>query len=141
MKVHGFLCDSATVREGLLHVLGGGITRLWRGGFPAPMKASLALMIEMEASEIHAGEHDMFAMVIGVDGQPIASSPNIPFGVGENSNDREPGESLLLPMVIDMAGIALPSPGTYRIALNIDRQEQWTCSFSARTRADLLPPE
>lgn len=40
------LCDFAQVREGLLFVSGGGITRIWRETFPAAAGVSLALVFE-----------------------------------------------------------------------------------------------
>ena len=46
------LCDSATVREGLLHVLGGGINRLYRSELPAPLGVALALLVAFEPEEV-----------------------------------------------------------------------------------------
>ena len=38
------LCDAATERDGLLNVLGGGITVATRPEFPAPLGMTLALV-------------------------------------------------------------------------------------------------
>ena len=35
--VTALLCDYASVREGLLNILGGGVNRLWRAELPAPL--------------------------------------------------------------------------------------------------------
>lgn len=71
MRVDAFLRDSATVREGLLHVLGGGITRLWRNRYPADLNVALAMMIAMSPTEAN-NDHVLQATVSGTDGEPIA---------------------------------------------------------------------
>ena len=46
------LCDFGQIREGLLSVLSGGITRLKRPAFPAPLGCHLALILEMSSIEL-----------------------------------------------------------------------------------------
>ena len=41
------ICDAASVREGLLHVLGGGITRIWRQDLPAALGVALAVIVDL----------------------------------------------------------------------------------------------
>ncbi len=50
------LCDAATVREGLLHVLGGGIAHAVRPSFPAPAAMSLAVHVWVTQDEA-TGDH------------------------------------------------------------------------------------
>ena len=52
MNIDAMLCDAATVREGLLNVLGAGITRLHREQFPAAMGTQLALLLHSNAKEM-----------------------------------------------------------------------------------------
>jgi hypothetical protein len=35
MDIEALLCDAATVRENVLHILGGGLGQLWRDVYPA----------------------------------------------------------------------------------------------------------
>ena len=67
------LCDAATVREGLLHILGGGITRLNRPSFPAPLGAALALQISVHPTEASVS-HRVEAIIQGEDGSQIAKA-------------------------------------------------------------------
>src|SRR6185369_17203940 len=48
MHIDAFICDAVTVREGLLQVLGAGITFLNRKEFPAPVLMSIAATLSAE---------------------------------------------------------------------------------------------
>lgn len=48
------VCDAVTVRDGLLHILGGGIGRVARLGFPAPLDNEVALRLTMTPDEVKA---------------------------------------------------------------------------------------
>lgn len=52
------LCDAAVVREGLLHILGGGVTRVTHPSYPARLDLNLALSITFEKAEIDR-EHQL----------------------------------------------------------------------------------
>ena len=65
------LCDFASVRDGLLFVVGGGVTRLWREEFPAPMGVCLALVFEVHQMEA-PHPHQIDVRIVGVDGAQIA---------------------------------------------------------------------
>lgn len=45
------LCDAASVREGLLNVIGGGITALGRPSFPAPLSCDIGIYISHRANQ------------------------------------------------------------------------------------------
>lgn len=45
------ICDAASVREGLLHVLGGGITHAFANSLPAPVAHSVGLLIDLSPHE------------------------------------------------------------------------------------------
>lgn len=128
MRIDAFLCDAATVRENLLHVLGGGITRLWRNRFPAQMSVALAMMVQMRPGELGM-PHSLQIQVTGADGEPIAAVG------GEFSSDANPnlipGESTNVPLVINLHDVLLPMPGQYGITVVVDRQEKLALSVLA----------
>jgi hypothetical protein len=125
------LCDAATVREGLLHVLGGGITRLHRSEYPAPMQVTLVLQIVLTPVEI-GFEHDVTALVQTEDGDVIiqasghleASPPNPML---------EPGESVILPLVMNLSGVILPAAGGYSVEVLVDEVHQASLTFRCMT--------
>lgn len=94
------LCDFATVREGLLHVLGGGVTRLWREQLPAPLNVTIAMMLEVEQQ--HLGSLIEVGVVIkDVDDERIIEARG---AVQSGPGRLERGEMQLVPMAIPLVG-------------------------------------
>ena len=126
------LCDFATIREGLLHVVAGGITRLWRDQYPAPIGCSLALVFEVHPMEA-ANPHEIDVRVMSEDGEEIARvQGGFQATPGE---DTKVGESLLVPVSLDLRNAGLPAPGGYSIEISVDGTHQRTLSFWAQPRA------
>jgi hypothetical protein len=109
------LCDAATVRENLLHVLGAGITRLNRQAFPSSMGCTLALQIVVHPTETDR-EHDGRVVVQDEDGAVIAEV-GLGFGLG---GDLLPGEEHLVPIVVQLDPVTLPAPGGYSVEILLD---------------------
>jgi hypothetical protein len=122
------LCDAATVREGLLHVLGGGITRANRPEYPAPLGMAMALRILVHPTE--AGDpHNLKMLLQAADGEKVAEF-DLQFGLNEPTG-LDPGEEASLPVPVPMAGIVLPAPGSYSFELLIDGIHQTSIPFRA----------
>lgn len=130
-----FLCDAASVREGLLHVLGGGITRLWRQEFPGPLGVSVALLLELHRQELDR-PHELNIIVMGEDGQQVAevkggfqapASPNL-----------EVHERQLIPMTLDLRAAEVPAAGAYTVDISIDGEHRRSLRFSARLASELI---
>jgi hypothetical protein len=132
----GILCDFASVREGLLFVVGGGITRVRRSQYPAAFGCSVALLVELHQMEL-TRPHELELRLLGLDGENIA---NIKAGfqaTGEGL-DLDIGENLPIPVVLDLRNAALPKPGRYNIEASIDGSHQLTLSFRA-TQIGVVP--
>jgi hypothetical protein len=128
----GILCDFASVREGLLFVVGGGITRVRRAHYPAPFGCSVALLVELHQMELPR-PHELELRVVGPDGENVAS---IKGGFQASGPvDLDIGENLPIPVVVDLRGAELAKPGRYNVEASIDGSHQLTLSF----RATLLP--
>jgi hypothetical protein len=109
MHIDALLCDAVNVREGLLFVIGGGVTRLWRPTYPAELGVDLALMIWLDPSE---AEQDIaFSVVVkGADtGVVIASAE----GSFKSSRANTPGADLSVPLALDLRRVVIPAPGAY----------------------------
>jgi hypothetical protein len=111
-----FLCDFAEVREGLLMAVGGGVTRLWRDQYPASIGASLALLIDLPASDLDV-KHEITAAIQGPD-QPVGEL-KVEFQTG-GGPDLQAGESAVAPLAIDLRPVQFPGPGSYSINITID---------------------
>lgn len=129
MKVDcALLCDAATVREGLLHVLGGGVSRLGRPSMPAPLGAQLALRILVhptEARDRHTGR-----IVIQTQDGGRVSDLGFDFGLGQQAPPNlQPGEELALPLVVPINNFPIPAYGSYSIEILIDGTHQMSLPF------------
>lgn len=125
------LCDAASVREGLLFVMGGGITRIWREDFPAPMGVELAVMIEMRQTEL-ARPHEIEVLVQGEDGQRVAEAR----GGLQAGGEVDFGETLLVPIVIPLRNVGLPQRGRFSLEIAIDGGHHRTLMFQARPASE-----
>ena len=124
------LCDAATVREGLLHVLGGGVTRVNSPQFPAPMNTALALEISVHPTE-GGNDHQLQILVQTEDGSRIAEL-GAAFNVSADpSGDTQPGEQFNVPLVVPLQMVGLPVAGGYSVEILIDGTHRRSIAFWA----------
>lgn len=117
MNIDAVLCDAATVREGLLNVLGAGITRLWREQFPAVMGTQLALLIHSTSQEM--GSQHKLLITITHESQQRVAEFGVDFAVGPTPGAL-PDEVITVPMVASLHQQVLPNEGAYNIEINVD---------------------
>jgi hypothetical protein len=129
------LCDHAQVREGLLFVLSGGITRLRRPAYPAQLGVGLALVLEFDRIE-DEHSHEFAVVVVGEDGEEVGRvAADIQVGEPEGSYV---GENVQVPLAIDMHGALLPKPGPYQLHVYLDGAHRRTLQFWAEATGELL---
>lgn len=127
------LCDAASVRDGLLFVLGAGVTRVWRESYPAPLGLQLAMLVTLQPSESH-DEHRLRIILQDQDGKPVAKMDG---GFGAKAGpDSRPGEALAFPIVVGLEGLPIPSHGVYSIEVLIDHQLARSLVFQAELKQD-----
>ena len=116
-----------------MHILGGGITRLWRQSYPAPFTGALAVVIHPHSSEVGI-QHRIVIQVATQDGEIIGKLEG-EFQI-DKGDDNEPGEATVIPMVLDFssAPLMIPSVGGYAIDVLIDQQHKESLTFFARIR-------
>ncbi|MDX1510521.1 MAG: hypothetical protein R3249_04190 [Nitriliruptorales bacterium] len=125
------LCDAANVRERMISILSGGITRIRRPSYPAPLNAQLALVVELHQTEI-GHRHEVGVLVQGQDGQQVATAQ----AAFDATGDVSPGETILVPIVVGLGGAMLPGPGPYSIEVTLDGMHHRTIPFRV-----MEPPE
>jgi uncharacterized protein DUF6941 len=132
------LCDAATVREGLLHILGGGITRAGRSQFPAPIGLTLALRVLIHPTEADR-PHTLEAKLQAEDGQFIGGF-EVEFSSEIEPSSLEPGELISMPLPLDPpADAELPGPGLYSFEVLIDGIHQVSVPFRAELATNEEP--
>jgi hypothetical protein len=109
------LADFAQVREGLLFVSSGGITRCYREELPAPLGVFLAVVLELDRVEAER-THDVEVIIVDEDGGQLAQiAGQIQLG--------EPqlllNESLNLPITFDLRNIPVERYGNVEARLYV----------------------
>lgn len=110
----------------MLHILGGGLTRLGRPEFPAPLLCALALRVMVHPTEADRG-HELEARLLAEDGAPVARL-DIAFELGPVGAAR-PGEELSAAFALPLYTVAIPHAGAYSFELLIDGVHQASIPF------------
>jgi hypothetical protein len=113
------VCNWAEVREGILFVSGGGITRAWKPQFPAPFGICVAMMLEGTQGELIGVPHDVEIAITNEDGVAIGQVKAALQANG--SPDLQPGEMLQVPLAFNLGLLPIPAPGAYDLTVSVDR--------------------
>lgn len=124
------LCDAATVREGLLHILGGGVTQIGRPEYPAPVGLTLALRVAVHPTETDSA-HRLEAQLVDFDGGHVIDI-EVEFAPGANQDQAGFGDEIgvNIPLAFPPQAV-LESPGRYSVEILIDGIHQVSIPFSA----------
>ncbi|MFF9043329.1 DUF6941 family protein [Streptomyces parvulus] len=120
------LCDRATVREGLLHILGAGVTRCSLI-LPGAPDLDLAILIQAEDHNALAGQHSLSVVVTEQDGTEVGRAE---FGWEGPTVEQPPTDDSSmpqLPLVVPFRAMLFKNPGEHTVTVLIDGEE------SART--------
>jgi hypothetical protein len=128
-----FLCDAATIREGLLNVLGAGVTNLRRESFPAPLGISLVYMAEAIGADDLSQPHTLTIDVRAVDDQQVIAHVEASW-VADLASETDVTVPNYAPIVVPFDQVALAKPGYYEVTIDLKGVDTRTITF----RADLL---
>ncbi len=120
------LCDAASVRENLIHVLGGGITRLGRSNYPAPLGCDLALTFYVPYEEGRSGLH-----VAAFCPDPESGGHLFGFEATINMQVDSSVGPQSASLVVPFAGMGIPAPGRYSIEVVADGSVIGSVPFTA----------
>lgn len=112
------LCDFAQVRDRLLFVSSGAVSRLYRQELPSPLGLMVGLVIEVPLED--AGmEHQLRAEVINRHGTVLATLENT-FRVSDAG--LFPHEVQQVPLVLSITGVRARTWGTHQVRLYLDNE-------------------
>jgi hypothetical protein len=126
------LCDSAQIREGLLFVLAGGITRVRRSSFPANLAAAVAVVLELDRIEAQRA-HEFELVAVGEDGEEMA---RVGAQIQVGDAPVHFAENIQVPLAVDLHGAVLPTAGAYELRLYVDGNHRRTIQFWAEDTVD-----
>lgn len=140
------LCDSATVAEGKLFILGGG----WTVVGPQPTPMAIALKLDVAWTELDDPHHwELF--LEDADGQEVVfDTPEGPRPVevrGDFQVGRPPGAIEGAPVSVNLAVNIGPlpfNPGqrfNWKLVVDGQSEENWALSFSTRSLEEGDPGE
>ena len=119
------LCDFAQVRDGLLFVSSGAVTRLFRHDLPAPLGVMVAVVIDVPLEDAGA-PHTLRVQVVNRHNNELAGLTST-FEVG---NDGVfPHEVQQVPLVLSVTGVTARSWGTHQVRLWLDEEPAERLTF------------
>ena len=114
------LCDRAVVREGLLHILGAGITNT-RTPLPSALQLDVGLMFQLEPSD--GGDHRLSVLLLHEDtGDKVGQV----IGLFQIPSEDVTSEKLPLgfaPLTIPLSAMAVSKAGFYGVTVVLDDEE------------------
>ncbi len=127
------LCDFAQVREGLLFVQSGGLTRLVTASFPRNFGCHVAAMVHMPPHEA-AEAHRMIIKIKAADTATLIATINVSLHEVARPPGLQPGEGRQVPIVVPLSQVAFLAPGQIDLHVDIDDQFAGELSFRIEHR-------
>ncbi|QIY95649.1 hypothetical protein HEP87_18425 [Streptomyces sp. S1D4-11] len=126
----GVLCDHATVREGLLHMLGGGVTTVALPFFPNSPGLDLALLIVADDFQELRGAHKVGVKLMSSASQEILGNAEISW-VGPEFEIPDDRPIPSIPASVPLRSILLREQGKHEVIVEIDGTEAARLAFFA----------
>lgn len=127
------LCDFAQIRDGLLFVQSGGLTRLVAPKLPAAFGFHVAAMVFMAPNEA-IDAHRMVMKIKSADTAKLVATINVQLHEVTQPVARLPGEGRQVPVVVPLGKVAFPAPGRYDLHVDIDDQLAGDLAFRVALR-------
>ncbi|OZF28356.1 hypothetical protein CH296_19745 [Rhodococcus sp. 14-2496-1d] len=116
-----FFTPHVTITEGLINVLGGGVTRAFRPVFPSHLGLYLVAILDVSSAE---SDIPLVFRIVDIDSDDvvlteIAADATQIFGPEEDVDPRVMSN----PFVVDLTSLVIPKPGTYRVETTVNGKE------------------
>jgi hypothetical protein len=119
------VCDAASVREGLLHVLGAGLTVFSRDSYPAPFGADVALQFQV------SGELKLDYTVSVVARHTTGDMPPV-FEAQLDLVLQGDGALQSIPLALSLHNAGIPAAGLYTLEVVVDGTKVGDLQFIAQ---------
>lgn len=120
------LADAINVRERMINILSAGVTTVVHPEFPAPLGVDLALMVELEESDVaQDGAAQIVITVLDPQGEHVARV------TGEMTWTAGEAWPQYIPAPVSLRDVPLPKPGRYSVVVGLSDQQEITLSLKA----------
>ena len=137
IELDGFLADSVAAVQGKLYALGAGWNRIGVAQFPARHdRVGIGLLFRMPAGA--SAEPRRFELrLIGPDGRELTlgTGPDGPISRIGGEFTAGGAEEQMVPIALNLNGLALPAPGTYRFVIAIQGADARSLPFAVQPLA------
>lgn len=127
------LCDFAQIREGLLFVQSGGLTRLVTRTTPASFGCHVAAMVYMPPHEVVEAHH-IVMKVKSADAAIVVATINVELHEVPRPTGLLPGEGRQVPVVVPMHKVVFPAAGRYDLQVDLDHELAGDLTFTVAER-------
>ena len=127
------LCDFAQIREGLLFVQSGGLTRLVAPTFPAKFGCHVASLVWLPPDEAGTA-HKMVMKVKAASTARLIATINVAVHETAPPKGLQPGEGRQVPIVVPLGAVNFPEPGEYDLQVEVDDEFAGDLSFRVAER-------
>jgi hypothetical protein len=121
------LCDFAQVREGLLFVSSGGVSRVVQSTYPANPRLHLAMVVHLPAASL-GQTHQVHVRLKYPDTAEVIANAEVAIQLNAVSGTY-PGEGINVPQVIDLVAIQFARPGQVDVQVSIGEEPVGDLSF------------
>jgi len=127
------LCDFAQIRDGLLFVQSGGVTRLVASKLPAAFRCHVAAMVYIPPNEA-IDAHHMVMKVKSADTAKLIATIKVELHEVNRPDGLLPGEGRQVPVVVPLGKVAFPAAGRYDLQVDIDEHMAGDLAFRVAER-------
>jgi hypothetical protein len=126
------LCDFAQIREGLLFVSSGGITRMVVPDIGAPLSFWVAGQVEVDAAESGTSHEVTFKAVSTVAVRTLWEA-QVMITTSTDNDGLFPGESTLVPFALNVGPLVVSELGPHDLRVSISGAESELLTFYVLT--------
>ena len=122
------LCDFAQVREGLLFVQSGGLTRFATSTLPVTFNCHVATLIYLPPDEA-ADSHAVLMRIKHAPTATVVATVKVAIHASDVSTRLEPGEGRLVPIVVPLSNVTFRAAGEHDLQVEVDDHLAGDLSF------------